>query len=395
MEMNDDPEPPAAATEPVPPAPPAQEDLLGRRSGAALIDVALLTGVFVIFGLTVGEISTEGGVYATLSGAWSLAYLAVVVAYYFVLEVAVGQSVGKRLLGLRVMRADGSRPSVAAIAVRTLLRLVDWLPFLYLVGFIAMLATGVRRQRLGDLAAKTSVARALPARHRGLALVPVALVAVLLALSAYHASARGPRTTTCSRTAVQSQAWTAVLDWDCWHWGVNVGTGRVVTGNGAKTYQGHGVSFEYPGGWQEASKVHGGGDALWRTAVGVGTDTHEVSGIFVEAYRIGAPVTAENLAEAKAELATLVRQLLEQRGGAVQSGPEELMVGGLRGLRFRGTATAEATPVESTLVYVFDQTTEYALNCQHTRDKAAEIQRGCDQIVRTFKVTAPGSATTA
>jgi hypothetical protein len=80
---------------------------------------------------------------------------------------------------------------VAAIAVRTLLRIVDWLPALYLVGFIAMLATGERRMRLGDLAARTRVARALPGGRRGLALVPVALVAVLLALSAYYASVTG------------------------------------------------------------------------------------------------------------------------------------------------------------------------------------------------------------
>jgi uncharacterized RDD family membrane protein YckC len=216
MEMDQVPEPPALATESVPPAPPAQEDLLGRRSGAALIDVALLTGVFLIFSLTVGEVSTEGGFSVALNPTWSPVYLAVVLWYYFVFEVTVGQSVGKRLLGLRVTRTDGSRPSAAAIAVRTLLRLVDWLPFLYLVGFLAMLATGERRQRLGDLAAKTRVVRALPVGRRGLALVPVALVAVVVALSAYYAS---------------------------------------VTGDAAKTYQGHGVLFEYPAGWQEASKV--------------------------------------------------------------------------------------------------------------------------------------------
>jgi uncharacterized RDD family membrane protein YckC len=192
-----EPEPPALATEPAPPAPPGQEELLGRRSGAALIDVALLTGVLVIFILTVGEIEirTESGagwgVSANLNPAWWLVYLAVVLAYYFVFEVAVGQTVGKRLLGLRVVGADGSRPSVAAIAVRTLLRLVDWLPTLYLVGFLAMLATGMRRQRLGDLAAKTRVARARPGGNRALALVPVALVAVLLALSASYASGTG------------------------------------------------------------------------------------------------------------------------------------------------------------------------------------------------------------
>lgn len=201
--MNQIPEAPAPATEPVPPAPPGQEDLLGRRSSAALIDVALLTGVLLIFSLMVGEIRTESGTewgfFVYLNPAWWLVYLAVLLAYYFVFEVALGQTIGKRLLGLRVVRADGSRPPVAAIAVRTLLRIVDWLPALYLLGFLAMLATGQRRQRLGDLAAKTRVARALPEGNRNLALVPVALVAVVLALSAYYASVTGTAAWTIDR----------------------------------------------------------------------------------------------------------------------------------------------------------------------------------------------------
>jgi hypothetical protein len=84
------------------------------------------------------------------------------------------------LLDLRIVHVDGNRPSVVAVAVRTLLRIVDWLPFLYLIGFIAIMATGRRRQRLGDLAAKTGVARSQPARHRSLALVPVALLLLLI-----------------------------------------------------------------------------------------------------------------------------------------------------------------------------------------------------------------------
>ena len=50
--MNQIPEPPAPVTESVPPAPPGQEDLLGRRSGAALIDQlgsVLYVGAALIF----------------------------------------------------------------------------------------------------------------------------------------------------------------------------------------------------------------------------------------------------------------------------------------------------------------------------------------------------------
>ena len=37
------------------------------------------------------------------------------------------------------------------------MRFVDWLPGLYIVGAITVYATGPRRQRLGDIAAKTNV----------------------------------------------------------------------------------------------------------------------------------------------------------------------------------------------------------------------------------------------
>jgi len=58
-----------------------------------------------------------------------------------------------------VTRTDGARPGAGAILGRTLLRLVDSLPFLYLLGFIVMVATP-RKQRIGDLVAGTTVTRA-------------------------------------------------------------------------------------------------------------------------------------------------------------------------------------------------------------------------------------------
>ena len=151
-------EPPAA---PGSLEPTGSDDVLGRRIAAGLIDVAFLIVLFVVLGVTIGETETEGGNNTvTLNGGPFLLYLALVLLYYFVLEAIWRASLGKLLLGLRVVGRDGDRPSVGAIALRTLLRIVDWLPFFYLAGFIALLATGTRRQRLGDLAAKTRVVRA-------------------------------------------------------------------------------------------------------------------------------------------------------------------------------------------------------------------------------------------
>ncbi len=151
-------EPPAA---PGSLEPAGSDDVLGRRISAGLIDVALLIVLFIGLGLTIGETETEGGDNSvSLNGGPFLLYLVLVLLDYFVLEAIWRASLGKLLLGLRVVGRDGGRPSMGAIALRTLLRIVDWLPFFYLVGFIALLATGKRRQRLGDLAAKTCVVRA-------------------------------------------------------------------------------------------------------------------------------------------------------------------------------------------------------------------------------------------
>jgi uncharacterized RDD family membrane protein YckC len=69
-----------------------------------------------------------------------------------------GQTVGKRLLGLRVVDAHGLRLEPSQVIVRNLLRLLDALPALYLTGGIACVFSR-HRQRLGDLAAGTVVVR--------------------------------------------------------------------------------------------------------------------------------------------------------------------------------------------------------------------------------------------
>ena len=67
-----------------------------------------------------------------------------------------GQTLGKRLLRLRVTDVQGLRLQFSQIVIRNLLRFVDSLPALYLVGGLACLISR-RSQRLGDFVANTIV----------------------------------------------------------------------------------------------------------------------------------------------------------------------------------------------------------------------------------------------
>jgi uncharacterized RDD family membrane protein YckC len=247
---------PPQASEPVSPASAGGEDLLGARIGAALIDFALLFGLLVVLSVTIGEARVEDGFPFSLNSyADAALYLGLVLVYYFALEATIGQTVGKLLTGVRVVRADAARPSVGAVAIRTVVRVVDWLPLLYLVGFLTMLATGARRQRLGDLAAGTGIARAAPLRHRGAvgAVVASALALVLAGSVVY-----------------------------------------VAASDEEKTCRGHGVSFDDPAGWEEgktqAQASSGPTDELWNAAVTAGHPDL----VAVTAYRLNVPVTADN-----------------------------------------------------------------------------------------------------
>jgi uncharacterized RDD family membrane protein YckC len=69
-----------------------------------------------------------------------------------------GQTVGKRLFGLRVVDSSGLRLEPGQVIVRNLMRFIDVLPGLYLVGGVACVLHR-HRQRLGDIAAGTVVVR--------------------------------------------------------------------------------------------------------------------------------------------------------------------------------------------------------------------------------------------
>jgi uncharacterized RDD family membrane protein YckC len=140
----------------VPPGFAEEVHVTGRRILAIIVDsllIGLLLSPFTLFATNSdGSMST----YQTVSQ--TLTYLVVFLLYFTLLEGYLGQTVGKMLLGIKVIREDnGEVPGLGSAALRTVLRLIDGI-FGYLVGFIAVMASA-KRQRLGDMAAHTLVVR--------------------------------------------------------------------------------------------------------------------------------------------------------------------------------------------------------------------------------------------
>jgi uncharacterized RDD family membrane protein YckC len=121
-----------------------------RRMLAALIDLAVVgagaAAILVAAGVLGGDGAALGAPLAAVVIGWGL-------YYYFACESGGGQTLGKKLMNLRVVRVDGSPAAMREVAVRTVLRVVDTV----MVGLIAMLASGERRARVGDLAARTMI----------------------------------------------------------------------------------------------------------------------------------------------------------------------------------------------------------------------------------------------
>ncbi|MGH9619722.1 MAG: RDD family protein, partial [Bryobacteraceae bacterium] len=124
---------------------------------AWLIDTA---AIGLLCGL-LGKVLQMTGV-LSIDLMWALiavSYFAVWVGYGIAFEWTWrGETPGKRVLGLRVLDERGLKLQFSQIALRNLMRFLDALPALYLVGGAAMILSQ-RYQRLGDLVANTVVIR--------------------------------------------------------------------------------------------------------------------------------------------------------------------------------------------------------------------------------------------
>ena len=134
----------------------------GSRFLAGAADLVLQLTLFILIAWFLA--SHRPGLFPPGSIVWAvpLGLLEWHIIYLMLFEAFTrGITPGKALLRLRVVTLDGNPPRPVALVIRNLLRLADVAAAGYL-GSLAMVSLTRRKQRLGDLAAKTLVIYSAP-----------------------------------------------------------------------------------------------------------------------------------------------------------------------------------------------------------------------------------------
>ena len=145
-------------------------DLQRRRTWAGWIDVLFLFIVSVVLSLASGQghigswttndggaVTEHHGFAINLNGRVFVAWVVIALLYYFIAELGTTTTIGKGLMGLKVITISGRPLGARPVLLRTLGRIVDVLPVFYLVGWIAMHGSRRPLQRIGDRIAGTTV----------------------------------------------------------------------------------------------------------------------------------------------------------------------------------------------------------------------------------------------
>ena len=116
----------------------------------------------IIITLLIGAIGTIFGFSMKLGIIpwwWGLIYFLIYIAYFTIMEEHNGQTIGKMITRIRVVREEnGGKIDMERSFIRNILRIIDGL-INYLVGAV-LIWRSAKKQRIGDSIAKTVVIKA-------------------------------------------------------------------------------------------------------------------------------------------------------------------------------------------------------------------------------------------
>ncbi len=139
---------------------------LGSRFLAILIDSLIQSALYLALLIALAAIGVSdlfknlpNDVENVLTALLLLVLFLIQFGYFMLFEIILnGQTPGKRALGLRVVKENGLPLSILDVVIRDIVRVMDFFPFGYGIGVIAMFANS-RAKRLGDFAAGTLVVK--------------------------------------------------------------------------------------------------------------------------------------------------------------------------------------------------------------------------------------------
>ncbi len=140
-----------------------------NRVVAIIVDTIILAIVMVVLSLPLGMQAmmmnmtnyTNPAAAAGLAGSsmlFTVLSLLIGLGYFTYFEGTTGQTIGKRMVNIKVVKENGKQVTYMDALVRTILRMIDGIG-MYIVGLIVVLASE-KKQRVGDMAAKTLVVKA-------------------------------------------------------------------------------------------------------------------------------------------------------------------------------------------------------------------------------------------
>jgi uncharacterized RDD family membrane protein YckC len=129
---------------------------VGSRMLAVFIDWAILLAFFLATATLAGQINDDD-----LTAIIVVTDLLIFWFYSLICEITMnGQTFGKRQMKIKVIRTDGTSPSIANYIIRWLLNVVD-MQFGGALGLVVIVSGGTG-QRIADLAASTTVISLVP-----------------------------------------------------------------------------------------------------------------------------------------------------------------------------------------------------------------------------------------
>ncbi len=133
-----------------------------KRLFAWVIDAAILYAYYLILSYAIGlfssghkSVDNDTPFWYNISAIYMVLLLPILM-YHLVCELTLnGQSIGKKIIGIKVIGENGGRPAIHQYLIRWLTRPFDFF-FFGLVGLLTVVLSK-KNQRLGDMAAGTLV----------------------------------------------------------------------------------------------------------------------------------------------------------------------------------------------------------------------------------------------